>query len=101
MQGEHGAPIFVGICGEMEGWVTSSVDCFTSTATERCGYRYLQGMAQDLKDAKRKHRGIKGVFCVDKHRDAIQAYRKRVDDLKMDFLVCFYFRFLVLWLTLP
>ncbi|PBK84438.1 hypothetical protein ARMGADRAFT_1037159 [Armillaria gallica] len=67
MQGERGAPIFVGICGEMEG--------------------YLQGMAQDLKDTKRKHRGIKGVFSVNEFRDAIQAYRKRVDDLKMDFLI--------------
>ncbi len=58
-------------------------------------------MAQELKDTKRKHRGIKGVFNVDEFRDAIRVYRKRVDDLKMDFLVCFYFRFLVLWLTLP
>ncbi|SJL02820.1 uncharacterized protein ARMOST_06158 [Armillaria ostoyae] len=67
MQGERGAPYFMGICGEME--------------------RYLQDMAQDLKDTKRKHRGIKGVFCVDEYRDAIQAYRKRVDDLKTDFLI--------------
>ncbi len=49
-------------------------------------------MAQDLKDTKRKHRGIKGVFNVDEYRDVIQAYRKRVDDLKMDFLVCFFFQ---------
>ncbi|KAK0436262.1 hypothetical protein EV421DRAFT_1832819 [Armillaria borealis] len=67
MQGERGGPYFMGICGEMEG--------------------YLQGMAQDLKDTKRKHRGIKGVFNVDEFRDAIQAYRKRVDDLKMEFLI--------------
>ncbi|SJL02817.1 uncharacterized protein ARMOST_06155 [Armillaria ostoyae] len=67
MQGERGAPYFMGICGEMDG--------------------YLQGMAQDLKDTKRKRRGIKGVFSVDEYRDAIQAYRKRVDDLKMDFLI--------------
>ncbi|KAK0436263.1 hypothetical protein EV421DRAFT_1132554 [Armillaria borealis] len=67
MQGEREAPYFMGICEEMEG--------------------YLQGMTQDLKDTKRKHRGIKGVFNVDEFRDAIQAYRKRVDDLKMDFLI--------------
>ncbi|KAK0218480.1 hypothetical protein EDD85DRAFT_355050 [Armillaria nabsnona] len=67
MQGERGAPYFMGICGEMEG--------------------YLQGMAQDLKDTKRKHHGIRGVFSVNEFRDAIQAYRKRVDDLKMDFLI--------------
>ncbi|PBK84449.1 hypothetical protein ARMGADRAFT_1088463 [Armillaria gallica] len=67
MQGERGAPYFMGICGEMEG--------------------YLQGMAQELKETKRKHRGIKGVFNVDEFRDAIRVYRKRVDDLKMDFLI--------------
>ncbi|PBK65341.1 hypothetical protein ARMSODRAFT_1022450 [Armillaria solidipes] len=67
MQGERGAPYFMGICGEMEG--------------------YLQGMAQDLKDTKHKYRRLKGVFNVDEFRDAIQAYRKRVDDLKTDFLI--------------
>ncbi len=44
-------------------------------------------MAQDIKDVTLKHRGLKGVFCVDDFRDAIQAYRRRVDDLKMDFVV--------------
>ncbi|KAK0450480.1 uncharacterized protein EV420DRAFT_1750294 [Desarmillaria tabescens] len=55
MRGELGASHFKGICEEMEG--------------------YLQGMAQDLKDMKRKHRSIKGIFSVDEFRDAIQAYR--------------------------
>ncbi|KAK0185328.1 hypothetical protein F5146DRAFT_1125281 [Armillaria mellea] len=67
MQGERGALYFMGICGEMEG--------------------YLQGMAQDLKDTKRKHAGIKGILRVDDFRDTTQAYRKRVDDLKMEFLI--------------
>ncbi|KAK0218494.1 hypothetical protein EDD85DRAFT_866782 [Armillaria nabsnona] len=67
MQREQGAPYFMGICEEMEG--------------------YLRGIAQDLKDTKRKHRGIKGVFNVDDFRDAIRVYRKRVDDLKIDFLI--------------
>ncbi|PBK84454.1 hypothetical protein ARMGADRAFT_1037173 [Armillaria gallica] len=66
-QGEQGAPYFMGICREMEG--------------------YLQGMVQGLKDTKRKHSGIKGIFCVDEYRDTIQAYRKHVNDLKMDFLI--------------
>ncbi len=46
-------------------------------------------MAQDLNDIKWKHGGIKAVFSVDEFRDAIQVYRGRVDDLKMDFLVTF------------
>ncbi len=49
-------------------------------------------MAQDIKDFKHKHRGLRGVFCVDDFRDAIQAYRRRVDDLKMDFVVIFLLR---------
>ncbi|PBK84437.1 hypothetical protein ARMGADRAFT_1037158 [Armillaria gallica] len=67
MQGEGGTSCFIDICGEMEG--------------------YLQGMAQDLNDIKWKHRGIKAVFSVDEFRDTIQAYRRRIDDLKMDFLI--------------
>ncbi|SJL02815.1 uncharacterized protein ARMOST_06152 [Armillaria ostoyae] len=67
MQGEGETSCYIDICGEMEG--------------------YLQGMAQNLKDIKRKHRGIKGLFSVDDYRDAIQAYRRRVDNLKTDFLI--------------
>ncbi|KAK0479494.1 hypothetical protein IW261DRAFT_1551350 [Armillaria novae-zelandiae] len=43
-------------------------------------------MAQDLKHTHLKHRGIKSFFNVDECRDVIQVYRKRVDDLKVDFL---------------
>ncbi|KAK0491741.1 hypothetical protein EDD18DRAFT_1186132 [Armillaria luteobubalina] len=67
MQGERGAAYFMGICGEME--------------------TYLQDMAKDIKDIKRKQSRIKGIFKVDESRDAIQAYRKRVDDVKTDFLI--------------
>ncbi|KAK0450481.1 uncharacterized protein EV420DRAFT_1646404 [Desarmillaria tabescens] len=67
MHGEPGASHFKDICGEMEV--------------------YLESIAQDLKDMKRKHRGFKGVFSVDDFREAIQAYRRRVDDLKTDFLI--------------
>ncbi|KAK0218483.1 hypothetical protein EDD85DRAFT_355156 [Armillaria nabsnona] len=67
MQGEGETSCYIDICVEMEG--------------------YLQGMAQDLKDIKRKHRGIKGIFSVEDYRDAIQAYRRRIDDLKMDFVI--------------
>ncbi|PBK65348.1 hypothetical protein ARMSODRAFT_1087487 [Armillaria solidipes] len=65
MQGEQGTSCYIDICGEME--------------------TYLQRMAQDIKEFKLKHRGIKGIFCVDDFRDAIQSYRRRVDDLKTDF----------------
>ncbi len=34
-----------------------------------------------------KHRGFKGFLNVNKFQDTIQGYKKRVDDLKMDFLV--------------
>ncbi|SJL02825.1 uncharacterized protein ARMOST_06163 [Armillaria ostoyae] len=56
-------------------------------STQRSGYRHLQGTAQDMTDMKLKHRGIKGVFCIDDFRDTIQAYRRRVDDLKTDALI--------------
>ncbi|PBK84444.1 hypothetical protein ARMGADRAFT_1088460 [Armillaria gallica] len=67
MQGERESSGYIDICRETEG--------------------YLQGMAQDLKDIKRKHHGIKGIFSVDDYWDAIQAYRRRIDDLKTDFLI--------------
>ncbi|KAK0185329.1 hypothetical protein F5146DRAFT_1125282 [Armillaria mellea] len=44
-------------------------------------------MAQDINDSKRKHRGLRGVFNVDDFKDTIQAYQRRVDDLKMAFLI--------------
>ncbi|SJL02830.1 uncharacterized protein ARMOST_06168 [Armillaria ostoyae] len=67
MHGECASPYFEDICGAMAG--------------------YLDGIAQDLKAAQRKQRGIRGLFNIDEFRDAIQVYRKRVDDLKTDFLV--------------
>ncbi|KAK0436259.1 hypothetical protein EV421DRAFT_1132285 [Armillaria borealis] len=67
MQGERESSCYINICEEME--------------------KYLQGTAQDKTDMKLKHRDIKGVFCVDDFRDAIQAYRRRVDDLKTDALI--------------
>ncbi|KAK0218502.1 hypothetical protein EDD85DRAFT_355507 [Armillaria nabsnona] len=67
MQGEQGTSCYIDICGEME--------------------TYLQRMAQDIKDFKLKHRGLRGVFCVEDFRDAIQSYRRRVDDLKTDFVI--------------
>ncbi|PBK65332.1 hypothetical protein ARMSODRAFT_978432 [Armillaria solidipes] len=48
---------------------------------------YLDSIAQDLKAAQRKQRGIRGLFNIDEFRDAIHVYRKRVDDLKLDFLI--------------
>ncbi|KAK0450491.1 uncharacterized protein EV420DRAFT_737266 [Desarmillaria tabescens] len=67
MQGERGASCFKDICGEMEG--------------------YLHCMVQDIKDMKHRHRGLKSVLSIDEFRDTIQAYNKRVNDLKMDFLI--------------
>lgn len=64
-----------------------SVGCHILTATQRLGHRYLSDMMKELKDTKQKYHGFKGIFHVDKFRDAIQAYEKRVNDLKMDFLV--------------
>ncbi len=45
------------------GW-SFSFAAFLQTATQQSGYRCLQDMARDLMDIKRKHRDIKGVFCV-------------------------------------
>ncbi|KAK0491739.1 hypothetical protein EDD18DRAFT_1334596 [Armillaria luteobubalina] len=67
MHRERAGPYFEGICGAMAG--------------------YLEDIAQDLKNGQRKHRGIKSIINVDECRDALQAYRKRVDDLKGDFLI--------------
>ncbi|PBK84453.1 hypothetical protein ARMGADRAFT_1170069 [Armillaria gallica] len=64
---QEGTSCYIEICGEMEG--------------------YLQRMVQDIEDIKHKHHGLKGFFCVDDFRDAIQSYRRRVDDLKTDFLI--------------
>ncbi|PBK65345.1 hypothetical protein ARMSODRAFT_1052827 [Armillaria solidipes] len=67
MHREQGAPYFQDICTEME--------------------RYLTSIACDLKDVQGKHRGFKGILNVNKFQDTIQGYKKRVDDLKMDFLI--------------
>ncbi|KAK0479495.1 hypothetical protein IW261DRAFT_1477733, partial [Armillaria novae-zelandiae] len=67
MHGDHDTSCYIDICGEME--------------------TYLEGMAQEIKDFKLKHRGLRGVFCVDDFRDVIQSYRRRVEDLKTDFVI--------------
>ncbi|KAK0464100.1 hypothetical protein IW261DRAFT_133880 [Armillaria novae-zelandiae] len=67
MQGELSAAYFMGICGEMEG--------------------YLQDVVKFLKDIKHKPHGLEGAFDIDGFRDTIQTYRRRVDDLKTDFLI--------------
>ncbi|SJL18222.1 uncharacterized protein ARMOST_21800 [Armillaria ostoyae] len=69
----------------MQGERKSS--CYIDICIQQSDYRYLQGTAQDMMDIKLKHHSIKGVFCVDDFRDAIQAYRRRVDDLKTDTLI--------------
>ncbi|KAK0464098.1 hypothetical protein IW261DRAFT_1613572 [Armillaria novae-zelandiae] len=71
MHGDHDTSCYIGICGEME--------------------TYLHGMAQDIKNSTLKQRGFRGVFCIDDFRDVIQSYRRRVEDLKTDFLVIFLF----------
>ncbi|KAK0466644.1 hypothetical protein IW261DRAFT_1521109, partial [Armillaria novae-zelandiae] len=67
IHGDRAGAYFEDVCGTMAG--------------------YLDSMAQDLKHTHLKHRGIKCFFNVDECRDTIQAYRKRVDDLKVDFLI--------------
>ncbi|KAK0491755.1 hypothetical protein EDD18DRAFT_1465768 [Armillaria luteobubalina] len=66
--GEQGAEYFKDVCEEMEG--------------------YLVGIAQDLEGThRRKSCRIKGFFNVNDLRDAILGYRKRVGDLRTDFLI--------------
>ncbi|KAK0462813.1 hypothetical protein IW261DRAFT_1527130 [Armillaria novae-zelandiae] len=67
MHGDHDTSCYIDICGEME--------------------TYLKGIAQEIKDFKLKHRGLRGVFCVDDFRDVIQSYKRRVEDLKTDFVI--------------
>lgn len=65
----------------------ASIYCLSSTGTHQSDYRYLQGMVQDMTDIKLKHCGIEGGFCVDDFRDAMQAYRRHMNDLKTNTLV--------------
>ncbi|KAK0185341.1 hypothetical protein F5146DRAFT_1228254 [Armillaria mellea] len=67
MHGEEGTSSYIDICREMEA--------------------FLQQMAQDIQNFKLKHRGLRGIFCADDFGDVLQAYRRRVDDLKMDFVI--------------
>lgn len=87
MQKEQGTSCYINICGEMERWVAMFIWCPSSTATWWTGYRYLKSMAQDIKDVKLKHHGLRGIFCIYDFRDTIQAYRRHIADLKMDFVV--------------
>ncbi|SJL18380.1 uncharacterized protein ARMOST_21968 [Armillaria ostoyae] len=66
-KGEERAEYFAGVCGEME----------------RC----LNDIAEHVKDEKRKRRGLKGFLNANDFHDAIETYRRRVEDLKMDFLI--------------
>ncbi|KAK0491762.1 hypothetical protein EDD18DRAFT_1334603 [Armillaria luteobubalina] len=65
--GEQGGEYFKDICEEMEG--------------------YLAGIGEDLEGTRRKSHGIKGFFNANQLRDTILSYKKRVDDLKTDFLI--------------
>ncbi len=44
-----------------------------------------------MKDEKRKRRGLKGFLNANDFHDAIETYRRRVEDLKMDFFGITYF----------
>ncbi|PBK84442.1 hypothetical protein ARMGADRAFT_1170063 [Armillaria gallica] len=65
--GDQGTLCYSDSCGEME--------------------KYLQSMMEDIKSFKLKHRGFRGFFCADNFRDIIRTHRRRVDDLKTDFLI--------------
>ncbi|KAK0218484.1 hypothetical protein EDD85DRAFT_1029196 [Armillaria nabsnona] len=65
--GDQGTLCYSDSCGEME--------------------KYLQSMMEDIKSFKLKHRGFRGFFRADNFRDIIRAHRRRVDDLKTDFLI--------------
>ncbi|PBK65233.1 hypothetical protein ARMSODRAFT_438686 [Armillaria solidipes] len=60
-KGERRSEYFADICSEME----------------RC----LSGIAEHLNNETRKQRGLKGLL------DAIESYRRQIEDLKMDFLI--------------
>ncbi|KAK0185325.1 hypothetical protein F5146DRAFT_1167000 [Armillaria mellea] len=68
-----------------------------ASLVEASGVPYVEKLAkvavaviellEDLEDVQGKHRGFKGFLNVNKFQDTIQGYKKRVDDLKMDFLI--------------
>lgn len=66
-KGEQGNTYFVDVCNEME----------------RC----LSSIAEHLKNETRKQGGLKGLFDAHDLRDAIESYRRQIEDLKMDFLI--------------
>ncbi|KAK0234286.1 hypothetical protein IW262DRAFT_143732 [Armillaria fumosa] len=50
---------------------------------ERC----LSSITEHLKNEPRKQRGLKGLLDAHDLRDAIESYRRQIEDLKMDFLI--------------
>ncbi|SJL13669.1 uncharacterized protein ARMOST_17117 [Armillaria ostoyae] len=65
--GEERAEYFACICSEME----------------QC----LIDIEEQLNDEKRKCRGFKKILTVNDFHDAIETYRRHVEDLKTDFLI--------------
>ncbi|KAK0432485.1 hypothetical protein EV421DRAFT_1848541 [Armillaria borealis] len=66
-KGEQRTEYFADICSEME----------------RC----LSDIEEQLNNERRKRRRLKGFVNANDFHDAIKTYRRRVEDLKTDFLV--------------
>ncbi|KAK0491804.1 hypothetical protein EDD18DRAFT_1186347 [Armillaria luteobubalina] len=66
-KGEQGSTYFVDVCNEMK----------------RC----LSSITEHLKNETRKQCRLKGLLDAHDLRDAIESYRRQIEDLKMDFLI--------------
>ncbi len=84
MQGEQEILCYIEICREMESCEAFFIYCRCSTGTQRLFTGIVKAWRRNV---KLKYRGSRGIFCVDDFRDAMQTYRRRVDDLKTDLVV--------------
>ncbi|KAK0222497.1 hypothetical protein EDD85DRAFT_861293 [Armillaria nabsnona] len=66
-KGQQRNEYFADICNEME----------------RC----LSSIAEHLNNETRKQHGLKGLLDANDLREAIESYRRQIEDLKMDFLI--------------
>ncbi|KAK0431085.1 hypothetical protein EV421DRAFT_1912185 [Armillaria borealis] len=55
----------------------------TCSEMERC----LGDIAEHLNNEIRRHRGIRGFLDANDFRDAIESYKRQIDDLKTDFVI--------------
>ncbi|PBK93576.1 hypothetical protein ARMGADRAFT_1079880 [Armillaria gallica] len=67
--------------------IVNTVTVIDSHVAGRKGEDGAEYFAEHVKDEKCKRRGLKGFLNANDFHDAIETYRRRVEDLKIDFLI--------------